>query len=60
MKRLLCLLLTLLMLFGMTSCAGKKENDPLKTILSGMTLRDKAAGGKASQGEHYGTERRDP
>ena len=43
MKRLLCLLLTLLMLFGMTSCAGKKENDPLKTILSGMTLRDKAA-----------------
>ena len=43
MKRILSLLMALLMLFGTISFAENTETDPLETILSGMTLRDKVA-----------------
>lgn len=41
MKKFLSLLMALLMLFGTISFAENTETDPLETILSGMTLRDK-------------------
>ncbi len=40
MKKLLCLVLALVMVFGTTSFA---QSDALETVLSGMTLRDKVA-----------------
>ena len=43
MKKTLSLLMALLMLFGTISFAENTETDPLETILSGMTLRDKVA-----------------
>ena len=43
MKKLLSLMMALLMIFGTVSFAENVETDPLETILSGMTLRDKAA-----------------
>ena len=43
MKKILSLLMAFLMLFGTISFAENTETDPLATILSGMTLRDKVA-----------------
>lgn len=43
MKRFLCLILALAMAFGAAALAENAEGDPLETILSGMTLRDKVA-----------------
>lgn len=43
MKKLLSLMMLLMMIFGTVSFAENTENDPLATILSGMTLRDKVA-----------------
>lgn len=43
MKRFLCLILALAMAFGAAAFAENAEGDPLETILSGMTLRDKVA-----------------
>ena len=43
MKKILSLLMAFLMLFGTIAFAENTETDPLATILSGMTLRDKVA-----------------
>ena len=43
MKKNICLLLTLIVLFVTTASAEKPAENTLKTIISGMTLRDKAA-----------------
>lgn len=41
MRKLLCLIMTLLLAFGTASFADEAETNSLEMILSGMTLRDK-------------------
>ena len=43
MRKILCLLLALPMVFGTAAYAENAGNDPLAEIVSGMSLRDKAA-----------------
>ncbi len=43
MKKRISLVMAILMMFGTVSFAENMETDPLETILSGMTLRDKVA-----------------
>ena len=43
MKRFLCMILALTMVFGSAAFAESAQGDPLEAMLSGMSLRDKAA-----------------
>ena len=43
MKKLLCLMMALAMIFGMTSFAANAQGDSVEAMLSGMSLRDKVA-----------------
>ena len=43
MKKMICLMLTLLMAFGSMTMPAGAESDPVERILSSMSLRDKVA-----------------
>ena len=43
MKKMICLIMTLLMIFGTMAVPAGAESDPVERILSSMSLRDKVA-----------------
>ena len=47
MKKRISLVMAILMMFGTVSFAENMETDPLETILSGMTLRERPAEGSS-------------